>query len=83
MTEAYLCPKCKTNRTRFHQIDQAALPVKLDPRSGEIVETFEEETLTPIHMHYNGPAIRIQCGACGLNEAEETFIAFAKNSPLS
>ncbi|GAF13878.1 hypothetical protein JCM19045_3164 [Bacillus sp. JCM 19045] len=83
MSEAYLCPKCKTNRTRFHQITQDAHPVKLDPRSGELVESYTEDELTAIHMHYNGPTVRIQCGACGLNESEQSFIAFAKNSPLT
>ncbi|WP_078390960.1 DNA alkylation repair protein [Shouchella patagoniensis] len=83
MSSPYLCPKCKTNRTRFHQIKQEAQPVKLDPKSGEIAETYEEAHLDAFHLNYNGPEIRIQCGACGLNESEQAFTAYAKNSPLS
>ncbi|SDB91783.1 DNA alkylation repair protein [Shouchella lonarensis] len=79
MSQPYLCPKCKTNRTRFHQIVQEVRPVKLDPHTGEIAEQFSNEKLDAFHMQYNGPDMRIQCGACGLNEMEECFITFAKN----
>ncbi|PAE94996.1 DNA alkylation repair protein [Shouchella clausii] len=80
MNDPYLCPKCKTNRTRFHRIVQQVEPVKLSPQTGEIVETYSEDSLDVFHMPYKGPSIRIQCGACGLNEAEDTFVAFARNN---
>ena len=34
MAEAYLCPNCKTNRTRFNLIKQEPEIVKLDSHTG-------------------------------------------------
>ncbi len=78
MSTPYCCPNCRTNRTRFNIIEQVVQAVKLDPQSGAIVETFEENNAGPFHTSYNGPDKRIQCGSCGLIEDERTFIKFGE-----
>jgi hypothetical protein len=78
MTTPYRCPNCKTNRSRFNLIRQVPQPVKMDPHSGSIVEEFGNEQLTPFHMAYNGPNLRVQCAACGLIEDEKTFVKFGE-----
>lgn len=79
MTTPYLCPACKSNRTRFAIIEQVPQYVKMDPQSGEIVEEYSSGTLDAFHLPYQGSVRRIQCGACGLTEDEQTFIAMANN----
>lgn len=76
--QKYCCPNCKTNRSRFNLIKQEAQSVKLNPRTGEIEETYTEDQLDPFHVPYRGSAYRIQCGLCGLVEDEERFIRFGK-----
>lgn len=76
---AYRCPNCKTNRTRFHIIEQVPRAVKLDPATGEIVETYNAHELEPFHLPYQGPKSRIQCAICGLIEDEQLFIKFAEH----
>ncbi|MDQ0273715.1 DNA alkylation repair protein [Cytobacillus purgationiresistens] len=78
MSTAYCCPNCKTNRSRFNIIQQVPKSVKLDPQSGNILEEYSEENLAAFHLKYNGPAVKVQCGACGLVEDEKTFIKFGE-----
>lgn len=82
MTHKYLCPNCKTNRSRFNLIKQMATPIKVDPKSGEVTSGYNNENNAPFHVQYQGPDLRVQCGVCGLIEDENTFIQYAKYDPL-
>lgn len=79
MPNPYLCPNCKTNRSRFNLIEQVAKPVKLDARSGDVIEQYESQNAGPLHLAYRGPEIRVQCATCGLIEDEQMFIKRAQN----
>lgn len=81
--QPYLCPNCKTNRSRFNIIEQQAKSVKLDPKSGEVVMEYSSDNMDAYHVAYKGPDKKIQCGSCGLVEDEKTFVAFAKHNQLS
>ncbi|MBB6449472.1 hypothetical protein HNR44_001421 [Geomicrobium halophilum] len=76
MAKTYVCPRCKTNRSRFHIMEQSPQAVKLNPESGEVVQEFDQHQLDPFHIPYKGPTYRIQCGTCGLNEEERLFMSF-------
>ncbi|WP_209122212.1 DNA alkylation repair protein [Alkalihalobacillus sp. BA299] len=78
MAEPYLCPNCKTNRSRFNRIEQQAQAVKLNPQTGEIIEQYTNEQLEPFHLPYRGPSLKVQCGTCGLIEDERMFIQYGK-----
>ncbi|WP_386056816.1 DNA alkylation repair protein [Thalassobacillus hwangdonensis] len=76
----YCCPNCKTNRSRFNLIEQNASSVKIDPKSGEVLNVFNEENIDAFHMQYKGPSYKVQCASCGLIEDEHTFIKFAEHN---
>lgn len=78
MTAPYCCPNCKTNRSRFNIIRQEAQSVKMDPQTGQVMEQYTNDQLTPFHMPYKGPDYRVQCAACGLIEDERTFVKFGE-----
>lgn len=78
MTTPYRCPNCKTNRSRFNLIRQVPQSVKIDPHTGSIVEEYTAAELTPFHLAYNGPELKVQCASCGLIEDEKTFVKFGE-----
>ncbi|KHD86045.1 hypothetical protein [Heyndrickxia ginsengihumi] len=79
MNGPYCCPNCKTNRSRFNIIQQVVQPVKMDPKSGEIIERYSNEHTDPFHLSYKGPEYRVQCAICGLVEDEYTFSKFGEH----
>ncbi|MFQ3545998.1 DNA alkylation repair protein [Halobacillus rhizosphaerae] len=81
--EPYLCPSCKTNRSRFNIIEQVPKSVKMDPKSGEVITEYEDNQLDAFHVSYKGPSRKIQCGTCGLVEEERSFVKFAEHNQLS
>ncbi|MFC0524613.1 DNA alkylation repair protein [Pontibacillus salicampi] len=83
MSAPYLCPGCKTNRTRFNIIEQVAKSVKKNPQTGEVLEEYAEEIISPMHLQYKGPDVRIQCAACGIIEDEISFIKRAEYNKSS
>lgn len=80
MNTPYCCPNCKTNRSRFNIIKQDVQSVKMDPRTGDLLEEYAREQLSPFHLAYNGPEKRVQCASCGLIEDEKTFIKFGEKN---
>jgi rubredoxin len=79
MTVPYLCPACGTNRSRFNVIEQVVQSVKKDATTGEIIQYIDPAT-DPLQCTYNGEKYRIQCGVCGITEAEEQFIRRAQQN---
>lgn len=78
MTSPYLCPNCKTNKTRFNLIAQVPQSVKLDAHTGEIIQEYDESHLDPFHLPYQGPERKVQCAVCGLIDEEQSFIKRAE-----
>lgn len=83
MSQPYLCPNCKTNKTRFNIIEQVAKPVKMDPSTGEVNEEFSMDHLDAFHIPYKGPSKKVQCAVCGLIEDEISFIKRAEYAKRS
>ncbi|MEW9672822.1 DNA alkylation repair protein [Ammoniphilus sp. 3BR4] len=83
MTQPYLCPRCKTNRSRFNIIQQVSQSIKMDPSTGDIVQVYQDEVTDPFHNPYAGPSYRVQCALCSLIEDEEVFLKAALNPSLS
>jgi rubredoxin len=78
LANPYLCPNCKTNKTRFNLITQVPQSVKLDPQTGEIVQEYDSNQLDPFHLPYKGPNRKVQCAVCGLIDEEQSFIKRAE-----
>ena len=82
MNKPLLCPKCKTNRSRFNFLEQTPEPVRCDPFTGEVVSnSIEEFQNNPLHIQYNGPEYLIQCGVCGNLESGYRFKKMAESYP--
>src|SRR5699024_8214295 len=77
----YLCPNWKTNHSRFNIIEQVAKPVKIDPQTGEVIESYTNAAATICRKTYEGPRYRVQCASCGPVEVEENFIKYATYTP--
>jgi hypothetical protein len=80
MAFPYLCPHCGNNRSRFNLIKQVVTPVKKDAQTGEIIEHMSESD--PLQYQYHGEEYRVQCGVCGIIEAEELFVKNALRKPV-
>lgn len=80
MPTPYLCPACGTNRSRFNIIEQKIHSVRLDSRTGEVIENISNSD--PLQVRYHGDHYRIQCGVCGIIESEELFRKNAENHPF-
>ena len=78
MAGPYLCPNCKTNKTRFNLIAQVPQAVKLDPNTGDVLQEYSQEDLDPFHLPYRGPERKVQCAVCGLIDEEQSFIKRAE-----
>ncbi|MFD1395361.1 DNA alkylation repair protein [Kroppenstedtia eburnea] len=76
MENPYLCPACGTNRSRFNLIQQKVRPVKKDPQTGKIVA--EVDASDPLQAPYRGEELRVQCGVCGVVDAEQRFVKTAR-----
>jgi hypothetical protein len=80
--QPFLCPQCKTNRTRFNLIEQHAFPVKLDALTGELEKDYRHEPFAdPLHATYHGVNCLIQCGTCSYIGEEITYVKAAQLIP--
>ncbi|TCS96640.1 DNA alkylation repair protein [Hazenella coriacea] len=76
MSFPYLCPHCGTNRSRFNLIEQVVQSVKKDRETGDVIEYLDPDD--PLQFKYDGDPYRVQCGVCGMVEAERLFIQQAR-----
>lgn len=72
MSYAYLCPICRTNRTRFALVFHFSQEVHLDPRTGEVV--YEAPELEIEQRADGGPAVDVRCLKCNYTASETTFL---------
>lgn len=72
MARPYLCPICRTNRSRFALIYKLAHEVQLDPKSGASV--YEAKELETMLRADGRPDIDVRCLECDYTAAETTFI---------
>lgn len=80
MEQAYFCPNCRGNRTRFGVISQTIHEVQKDPVNGEILALTEEQPFVGM----SGAAVRdVKCLSCGFVGQETMFISHAARYPRS
>lgn len=72
MPNAYLCPICQTNRTRFALIYKFVQEVQLDPHTGRV--TYEAQELESALRSDGRPDIDVRCLECDYVGAETTYI---------
>lgn len=75
-----LCPRCKSNRTRFNKIEQHSVPMKLDAISGHELEDYNTNQ-DPFYKPYTGSEYLIQCVTCGNVEEELVYQRAAEMNP--
>ncbi|MBP0725892.1 DNA alkylation repair protein [Bacillus sp. RG28] len=69
-----VCPRCKTNKSRFYLIEQHPKAIKLDPQNGNVEkEEYLTSGLDPFFVPYKGPDYLVQCGTCGLIDKSILF----------
>lgn len=78
MEQAYFCPNCRGNRTRFGVIAQTIQEVKKDPENGDILGIGEEQ---PFVGMSGAPVRDIKCLSCGFVGQETMFINNALRYP--
>lgn len=71
----YLCPACRTNRTRFTLIYHFAQQVHKDPRTGAL--TFAADELAPLERA-GRPALDVRCEICNFQGNEGVFVKAAR-----
>lgn len=76
MPNAYLCPICQTNRTRFALIYKFVQEVQLDPHTGRV--TYEAHELESALRPDGRLDIDVRCLECEYVGAETTFIKTRK-----
>lgn len=72
VADAYLCPICQTNRTRFALIYKFVQEVQLDPHTGRVV--YEANELESPLRPDGRLDIDVRCLECDYVGSEMTFI---------
>lgn len=70
----YLCPICRSNRTRFDMVLRLARAVVKDAETGEI--TYESNVMELLDQP-RGPEREVHCHRCGYTGAESLFVQAA------